>query len=307
MLSLSRAQGTAETGDYVFRGQLSDASQVRSLVQHAVTDRGLQRLALVHPANPYGDEMRALFMAAVEAEGGELVQIVSYDPTANDFRTVAQELGQKDYTVRALEFKEMKKEAERRGLKSDKLVLPPIIEFDGIFIADNWKRSAAIASGLAYEEFPVGDFLPNKYTPIIPLMGLNSWHDARITELGGSFIQHAVFVDAFSSVHSGDAAHEWVAYYQESFNGQKPKVLHAVTWDTTRLLASAVLAGGPDRQDIRDSLGQVELLDSVAAGGRFGDNREIARELLFLTIEGEDIVPWTSPEDEEPSGEAIAP
>ena len=283
------------------------AQQVEAIVRHAVEDRGLTQLALLHPGNSYGAQMSALFTSAAEEAGASMVRVVAYDPSAMDFRPVAQELGQKDYELRDEEYKEMVKAAERANMNSDKLVLPPIIDFEAIIIADNWKRAAMISNGLAYEEFPIGEFLPNKHTPTIPLLGLNSWHDSRIIELGGVYIQHATFVDAFSTQHSGAAADEWVLYYQEKFKGQTPKVFHAVTWDTTRLLATAILAGGPDREDVRNALVQAEIVDPIGAGSRFNEDREVDRQLLLLSIEGDEIVPWVPPADENEPGDAIAP
>ena len=99
---------------------------------------------------------------------------------------------------------------------------------------------------------------------------------------------------------------EWVRYYRENFNQQKPKVHHAVTWDTTRLLAAAIVIGGKERKTFETRWVEAQLEGAISAGTQFGEDREMDRKLLILSIEDKAIVPWIGPEDDKESGDAIA-
>ena len=99
---------------------------------------------------------------------------------------------------------------------------------------------------------------------------------------------------------------EWVRYYRENFNQQKPKVHHAVTWDTTRLLAAAIVIGGKERKTFETRWwkhSSKEPSVPVLSSGKTAKWTGI----LILSIEDKAIVPWIGPEDDKESGDAIAP
>jgi len=73
------------THSYLFRHNLSDAAQVRLLVDYAVTERGARRLAVFYPRNDYGRHYRDLFVEEAECLGAEVVAKATYDPEAVDF------------------------------------------------------------------------------------------------------------------------------------------------------------------------------------------------------------------------------
>jgi ABC-type branched-subunit amino acid transport system substrate-binding protein len=296
MVALSQSQKPTEAGELVFRGFLPLEQQVDALLEHAMGERGWDSFAVLHPQSPYGESTRDLFAAAVERKGGKVASVVSYPPDAKDFLEAARELGQKDYKGdRASEWYRLRADAKRAGEDLDKLVLPPKVEYDAIFIPDNWRRVSLVASSLAYEEFAVGDFRPHRHAERVPLLGLNGWNHPRIVETGGQYVQKAVFVDAFDARSKDSAVQDFVADYKQAL-GRRPGVIDAVTWDATRLLMAAVVAGGPDRNAVREELTEARLTNPVAGGGRFGDDREVDRVLVVLTVADERIRPWVAPE-----------
>ncbi len=297
LVALSQSNKPTEAGDLVFRGFLPLEQQVDALLQHAMGDRGWKRFAVLHPQTSYGETTRDLFAAAVERKGGTVVRVVSYPADAPDFLEAARELGQKDYKgERAGEWYKLRKAAKEQGKDVDKVVLPPLIDYDAIFIPDTWRRGSLVASSLAYEEFSVGDFRTHRHAEPVPLIGLNGWNDPRLVEAGGQYTQDAVFVDAFQADSRDPDVQQFVGDYKQAL-GREPGVIDAVAWDATRMVASAVLAAGPDRQAVRDELMQVRLGRPVATGARFGDDHEVARDLLVLTIGRDRIEVWKPPED----------
>ncbi len=295
MVALAQSQDPASAGDYVFRGFLPVEQQVEALVQNLTSMQGMRRFAVLYPDTSFGQHARASFEAEVKKKGGEVVRAVTYDATATSFLDPARQLGAKDYTARSSEYYRLKRDAERAGNDPSKVVLPPKLDFDAIFIPDSWQRVALVASSLAYEEFPVGDFRPHRHAQRMPLVGLNAWNDARIVENGGDYVQHAIFVDAFYPGSDAPGVREFVSDHKQAL-GRKPGVIDALTWDATRLLGTAVLAGGPDRKAVRDELAATRVSSPVAGGARFGEDREVDRSFRILTIDGDAIREWHPPE-----------
>ena len=301
MVALSQSGTPTHAGDFVFQGFLPLDQQVDALLDHAVTTRGWSRFAILHPDTSYGMTVRDLFVAGASKRGAEVVRTEEYDDAATEFLKDAQALGQKDYEARSTEFWRLKKEAKEKGRDPDKVVLPPIVDFDAIFIPDNYRRASLVAASLAYEEFSVGDFRTNRYAETVPLLGLNGWNHPGIIEAGGQYVQDAVFVDAFLADPDNMAVETFLRDYRQAL-GRTPSVIDALAWDATRLLQTAVTAGGPDRAAVRTELSEVVIRDAVSGGTRFDDERKVARDLLVLTIDGERIRAWTPPPEPESEG-----
>ena len=296
MVAMSQSMQPTEAGDFIFRGFLTLDQQIDAVVSHAMETRGLTRFAILHPETAYGQAALKLFRTKVEEGEGEIVQTVAYDPAAPDFLEPARLLGLKDYKERAAEYRKLKKDAEENDLDPDKVMLPPIIEYEAIFLPDNYRRTALVASALAYEEFPVGSFRPYRDAEPLLLMGLNAWNHPGLPEMGGAYVEGSIFVDAFLSSSDDPATMSFVTHYTETL-GRAPGVLDAIAWDATRLLGLAVAEGGDSREQVRDSLGAVSIDDPVAGGMAFGEDREVTRELRLLTVSRKDgIFPWTPPE-----------
>jgi ABC-type branched-subunit amino acid transport system substrate-binding protein len=295
MVALSQAQDPASVGDYVFRGVLPLEQQVKALVDHAMGVEGMRSFATLHPRSSFGDHAADLFRAEVERRGGKVIREADYDEDATSFFEQARIIGAKDYKARAGEFAAVKRAAAAKGADPSKAVLPPQIDFDAIFIPDSWQRAALVASSLAYEEFPVGSFRPNRHAARVPLLGLNAWNDPRIVDVGGAYVQQAIFVDAFAPQSDLPGVQQFVQDHDSSL-GRKPGVIDALAWDATRLLGAAVTAGGDDRGAVRDELLQARISGPLTGGDRFGSDREVDRKLVVLTIRGGGIRIWHPPE-----------
>ncbi|MFT5681082.1 MAG: ABC-type branched-subunit amino acid transport system substrate-binding protein [Myxococcota bacterium] len=277
MVALSQSKNPANAGDYVFRGFLPIQQQVEALVEHAMTDRGFSRFAVLYPDNDYGKGAREIFTEVVTARGGTVVRRQSYDPGARVFLDAARKLGGKSHG------------SGGSGAANN----PPTIDYDALFIPDNHQRVALVASALAYEEFPVGTYRPRRGSGL-PLMGLNAWNNSLLVESGGQYTQGSVFVDAFLATSDDPNTTAFVSSYKGEY-GRTPGVIDAVTYDAARLLAQAVGASDGSRTSVRDSLSGVRLKDPVGAGAHFGADREIDRNLLILTVASNGIRLWKPP------------
>ena len=281
LISLSQASDLTQDRDWVFRTWPTPELQVEGLLDYVMDKEGMTSFAMMAPDTDYGRAARDAFVSGVESRGGSVTAVVLYDPTQTDFRKDAEKLGRKDYESRQSELWTLRKEAEERGDDPSKVVLPPTVDFDAIFIPDSHTRVALVASALAYEEFAIGNFYPAKEADPVPLLGLNGWHNDELFKRGGLYVHNALFVDAY---HAGD---EQVKGWREDFRnieGREPSVLDAVGYDTGRLVSVASRMDAVSREDWREALRGAQLSRPISGSTQFDDNGELDRRYYVFTI-----------------------
>ena len=235
LVTLTQGGDPAGAGEFAFRGFMTLQHQVEALLHHAFQLEGHRRFAVLHPENGYGTSARDLFTAGVASRGGEVTVIQSYAEDATDFLVTAQEMTGKDKEARSDELYALRKAAERRAEDPDDVMLPPIINFDAIFIPDNHRRLVLVTSALAYEEVPVGSFRKHVDEEPVQLLGLNAWNTPQLVANGGRYVQNSAFVDAFWSEDEDEAVQRFITTFQSTVE-RAPRVIDALTWDATRLL-----------------------------------------------------------------------
>lgn len=294
LVAFSQKSGITLDRSYVFRGFITPEQQVKALLDWVHGRMGLSSFAIVAPDNPYGHVAADAFEAEVTARQGKVVSKVFYDPTKGDFRDDARQLANVDAKARAGELARLRSQAKAKGMDASKVVLPPLVDFQGIFIPDGYHRVALVASALAYQEFAIGRFRPRRADVPLAVMGLNGWHDDRICTEGGAYVQDGILVDAFDP----DSADPGVSSFMERFRGRldgAPGVVDAMTWDSARIVALAASSGITDRASMREALVRVVLPDPAAGGGKFGPERELDRTFVVLQVGKTSIGPAVDP------------
>lgn len=283
MVTFSQKPGITLDRDYVFRGFVTADQQVQALLDYVMGRMSLTSFAIVAPDNPYGHMAAEAFTAAVTARQGTILASRFYDPSKGDFREDARALADVDAKARAGELYRLRKQAEAKGMDPDKVVLPPVVQFQGIFIPDGYHRVALVSSALAWQEFSLGRFKPRRNDVPLVVMGLNGWHDDRLCTEGGAYVQDGLLVDAFDPEDSEAGVQDFVGLFRERV-GSAPGVVEAMTWDSARFVFAAAQAGVTDRPSMREALTRVVLPDPVTGGGSFDKDREVARELRVLKV-----------------------
>lgn len=290
LIALTQAPKATEAGDYVFRTFVTYEQQVDALLDHTMGTLGMTRFAIMAPDNAYGQATRDEFTRQVMERGGAITRQVMYPADATDFRKSAAQLGLKDYETRKSELARLKREAEARGMDPDRVVLPPTVDFDAIFIPDNYNRVALVASALAYEEFPVGNFRPHRGATPVPLLGLNGWHNADLATRGGQYVASSYFTDAFVPGASEGAMADFTDAFADA-HSRKPGVMEAIGYDTGRLVVVAARTDPASRADWRAALAGAALTGGVSGATGFGADRELSRKVTVFVIRGGQMVP----------------
>lgn len=276
-IGLSQKSGITEIGDFVFRNSLTSEMQVEQLTQIAMGQKKMGRFAILYPNDAYGVEFANLFWDAVLARGGHIAAAQSYDPKETDFRgpvkrligTYFVEAREQEYNMvlRAWKLKQ-KGLSVRRELPKD--LLPPVVDFDAIFIPDNTKAVGQIAAMLAYND-----------VARITLLGTNLWNDESLIERGGKHVEGSIFVDASVVNPNSDA------FFLNSFTktfSYTPDTFEFQSYDIGMVLRMLLESGVSTRPQLRERLEKLSGFRGSTGTLSMSPRREIFRPLSVLTV-----------------------
>ena len=291
LLTISRALEDASEFHFVFQATPTVADEVEALLRRVMDVEMRTTFAAFAPDTPYGRHAVALFTEGVEARGGAVTVSDFYAPESTDMLVDAQRLGRKDYEARAGEFRKIKRDIEESGGDPSKAVLPPVIDFQALFLPDRASRVPLACAALAYEEFPLGDFQPDPHAERIPMLGLSGWNHASLISSGGPYVRGSLFVDAFITPAKGSLwtldpfAQAFVDTYRETFQ-RTPSTFEAVVSDAARLIAVATHVDESEPHRFIEPLMAASLDRSVTGALQLDPNtHHLRRDLKLLSLD----------------------
>ncbi len=279
----------APARDWTIGGMVTAEHEVAALVDYTMGEKEMKSFAIFAPDTSYGHRGAEAFRAQVEERGGAITIETFYDSKSTDLIPFAKELGRKDYEERWREIRDLRKAAEEKGRDPGKVVLPPKIDFDALFIPDSYKRVPLACAALAFEEFPMGEFVPVKDGPVIPLLGLSAWNNDDLVGSGGEYTRNSFFTDSYAEF--GTTSIRWADDYRAEL-GRSPISREAVTSDVGRLLAEATMADDARTWfDLRDNLFAIDMGDTATGGGSIDPKTAaVRRDIRILSIDREKVL-----------------
>ena len=284
IITLSQKAGLTQIGDYVFRNAVTGEMQVRQLVESAMQNHNIQNFAVLFPNDAYGTEYANLFWDEVLARGGQIRAAQAYDPKETDFRNVVQRLVGTYYIEdRASEYQAKLKEREKKGQKksvrddSPEEILPPIADFEAIFIPDSAKALGQIVPMLAYND--VADIL---------FLGTNLWNTTDTIDRLGKTVPKILFVDS-PSMEKVARSSPFIKEFQTVF-GSRPEAFEAQAYEAALALRRTIESGETTRESLREALAKSKYLEGVTGKLPLTERREFLRPLIALSIKDAKIV-----------------
>lgn len=283
-IALSQRSGLTEIGPTVFRNSLTSEMQVRYLVRTAMEDFGMKKFAVLYPNDQYGIEFTNIFWDEVLARGGQITAVQTYSTKETDFRLVIQRLvgnyyGEARQDEFNLRVKEMQKSDKKRSARKDNIetVLPPITDFDAIFIPDSAKALGQIAAMLAFNDVRG-----------VKLLGTNLWNTAGIAKRAGNFANNLIFVDSLAPTISEQS--RFVNEYKSLYN-ETPSLIEIQAYDAGLILRQLIASGADTRQDLVKKLTELNKFPGALGPLSMSPDREIERPVSALTVEKGEIAP----------------
>jgi len=314
LLSLSKVEGVTGIGPYVFRVMLTASAQAAALAEFAVARRGIRRFAVLYPDIPYGTELMGAFWDEVEARGGEFRGAGSYEADRTTFGPLVKDLVGKLHLDERPDWAEAQKEALKgitdpyrrsKALEKARKELPPVVDFEAIFVPDFARNVTLLAPALAVEDVVttcdprelerIRKVTPWEVRPV-QLLGGNGWDDPALFEKAGRYVECAVFVDGFFPASGRPATKAFVQAFQER-NGRPPSILEASAYDAGRMVVTAVEKGRADGRDaVRSHLAGLRDFPGATGDIAFDARGEPVRQLFFLTVDRSGVREMTAAE-----------
>ncbi|AKU93036.1 penicillin-binding protein activator [Vulgatibacter incomptus] len=304
IVSFSRAEKLVEGSEWVFRDMLTNGEMAEALASFAIERRGMRRFAILYPEIPYGTELRDLFDEHVSRHGGEIRGTQSYADKATTFSDPIRKLvgkenvtGRAEYQRKLAEIRAQNLDARkyRNAVEKMRNSISPRIDFDALFIPDQWRQIALVAPALAFEDVitswcDAADVDRTRRTtgqdvkPVM-LLGANLWNHPELPTRAGKYVNCSVFVDGF---HAGSERPE-VARFVESFQhakGRNPGLLEAYGFEASQVMRSSIEADRPtSRRALVDSLLRARDLPGPMGPTSVTGDRELRHPLFFLFID----------------------
>jgi ABC-type branched-subunit amino acid transport system substrate-binding protein len=291
LLTLTSRDQIAALRPFVFRVRTRPVEETQLLVEKARA-LGAERFAILYRKDPYGRGLRGLFWDAVEAKGGRVVSVAGYDPDATDFsdpirRLVGYELLDGEQRKLLGERKEMLRRAkklpvdEARALRVEarELVtrdggpLPPIVDFDALFIADSFENVVLITPQLAFEEATGAR-----------LLGPEGWYDPDLVRIGREHVEGAIFAAHYFPESEVSFVRDFADRYDRTFL-RRSNVFAAQAFDATNLVLVQLARGFESRRAVRDGVLATEAYPGVAGVLSVGADGNAQKRPYLLGVE----------------------
>lgn len=291
-IMLSQKSGVTQAGESIFRNSLTSQMQVQYLVDLAMGQLGYKNFAIMFPNDAYGVEYSNLFWDEVKSRGGQITGAQSYDPKEADFRGHVQRLvglyyledREDEHRLRLKAWKEKNpKRSSRQAAPSIEEILPPIVDFDAIFIPDSSRAVGQIAPMLAYNN------IKN-----VRLLGTNLWNSTSLVQRGQRFVEDAIFVDSYLSNDPAYQSSAFVRNFKATFN-EEPGLTEMQAYDSALVLRQLVASGETTRVGLQKEMSRLREFPGALGVLGVTPDREIRRPLSALTIKNGKITAFGEP------------
>lgn len=288
---LGQKAGLTESGEFIFRNALTSQMQAEHLAYVAIERLGLKRFAILFPNDPYGTEFANFFWDAVKLRGGSVNAAQPYDPKETDFRGHVQRMvgnyyvedRSEEYRIRYRQYLEKNpRRSARQSQATPEEILPPIVDFDALFIPDSARAAGQIAPMLAYND-----------VDNVRLLGTNLWNNASFVSRGQKFVENAIIVDGLYTGDRSFASSDFVKAYKDVF-GEEPGMIEAQAYDTGLLLRQLIAGGATTRTELQEKLTSVKGFPGAFGVLDMSPTRELKRPISVLTVKEGKLVPLES-------------
>jgi branched-chain amino acid transport system substrate-binding protein len=304
LIALARTEGLTAIGPYVFRNMLTDSAQAKALAHYAIDLRKMKRFAVLYPEVDYGRQMMELFWDRTSEKGGQFRGAEGYPFDTTTFKTYAERLvGRADLELRAdwfaglhqINAKKMTAVQRKRAMRTLRESLPPIVDFDGLFIADSAHNVSLIAPALAVENVVTNGCdaaevkrikrTTHSKVSTVELLGWTAWYDPDfdLVARAGHYVQCSVFVDGFFAQSARPETKAFVELYERE-NGQAPGLMEAEAYDTGRMVLKVLDAKPATRDAFRQGFAALAQFPGATGETTIGPNREPEKPLFYVFI-----------------------
>ncbi|NJL24698.1 MAG: ABC transporter substrate-binding protein [Calothrix sp. SM1_5_4] len=160
-------------------------------------------------------------------------------------------------------------------------LLPPVVDFDAIFIPDGPKAVGQIARMLPYQG-----------VPNIRLLGTNVWNSSDLIRRGEKTVEKAIFIDTNLVNDDSFKNSRFFKEFQKVF-GEEPGLFEAQGYEVGVLLRRLISDGERSRAGLAAALAELRQFQGVSGPMTMNSQKELLRPLTAFSISQGEIVAWT--------------
>ena len=287
-----------ESSSYIFRNALTRKIQAQFLAEYSINTLKLRRFVILHPLEPFGEELKDEFLHAVEAFGGEVVGIASYDRSQNDFKNQILELGGiADDDLDRMTKKQLLDNEGQADFSDPAVLSRPRVDME--HWSEDEIENLKVSLELGYDAM----FIPGVYDKVgliipqlafyniekIALLGANGWNSPELVKMGGKFLKSVYFVDGFYSDSHQVGVRKFVEIFQKNY-GELPSHFSAHAYDAAGIFFKSIVSGADNRLKLRDSLVKVKNYPGVTGKTSMLESGESEKYIFALTVKRKKIV-----------------
>jgi branched-chain amino acid transport system substrate-binding protein len=279
-ISLNGKEGISARGAYLFQNALTPSVQLDSLISHCIQDKGFKQFAILAPDDAFGKDMAYQFWNIAEKKGGKIVGFKTYPPKEKDFQNYVKDLiglGAADLKNRKEEVEKLaqyKAEQKKKTGREPRVQLPPIINFEALFIPDSPAAVGQIAASLAY--FDATGFA---------LLGTTEWNSDALRQRGGRHVEGALFPGSLSMNSDQAQQKEFINNFIAAY-GTTPDLLSAQSYEAMYMLSAVLKAtSSANRNAIVNKLGALQDFATPLGPVSFDGTRIARRKLPILRMD----------------------
>ena len=290
--------GLVNENPFMFRNALTREIQAKFLAEYSINTLNLKRFAVLHPYEPFGLELKDIFINEVESYGGEVVAVAGYDRTQNDFKKQILELGgveddKLEKIARELVLSEgvfpdfsnpstlsrpLIDMGHWSGEDVEKLKVSLELSYDAIFIPGVYDKVGLIIPQLAFYNVNT-----------VTLLGANGWNSPELVRMGGKYLKKVFFVDGYYPDSNRAEIQKFVQDFTTNF-GEEPSFLSAQSFDAANIMINNILAGADNRIKMQESLKKVENFPGVTGKTTLLPSGDSEKNIFALTVKRKKIV-----------------
>ena len=291
-------QGLVDMNPYIFRNALTREIQAKFLAEYSINTLHLRRFAVLHPFEPFGLELKDIFINEVEALGGEVVTVSGYERSQNDFKNQILQLGGvEDDELIKIAREILLNNGQMKDFSDTSLLSRPIVDMG--HWSENNVEKLKVSLELSYDAI----FIPGVYDKVgliipqlafynvtnVTLLGANGWNSPELVKMGGKHLESVYFVDGYYPDSHQSEVRQFVQEFKTNF-GEEPVYLSAQAFDAANIFIKIIRAGADNRIKMWENLKIVKNFPGVTGKTTLLPSGDSEKNIFALTIKRKKIV-----------------
>lgn len=256
---------------YVFSTALTYRLQAEQLAAYAMSRLGYRRFAVMHPDNSYGRQLAHFFVEEAKRQGGEVIDVESYQEQETDFAKQIARLKstywrriQQDRQTNLGKASDSRQDGKGQHTLSHR-------SLDAIYLPGSFLQAVLIATQLRFHDLKVR------------LLGSSAWHSSDLAHFPDKAIQGGLFVDSFFAESQAPSSRKFVEAYRQRF-GTEPTPFAAQAYEAAEVILTGIRGGARSGKQLRAYLDQADALPSFLGPTSFDRHGVLARKLLVFQV-----------------------